>query len=208
MGKLSETLEEFSKISGEYYSKIQDILEEEYCWKCPMRTTSKKTSCKDVDAWIRLTGAFERGIHQYRLLDDDAKYNLEALTSRYLSKIIKKHERNLKFKKAFILKLKEDIEPFAKKDELLLVKESPQSIKTDDLILWPQICPISIYWFSKAKLAGYIPFHILKVSDTFHRDGCRYVKNDAGLEIPMEYIAGKIIRKVDKNDEIYLKLNL
>lgn len=206
MGNLSETLDEFSSISEEYYGKIKDILEYEYCWKCPMRSTSKKVSCKDIDAWIRLTGAFERGIHG--LLDKDSKDNLEALTSRYLSKIIKKHERNLKFKKTFILKLKEDIEPFAKKDDLILVKETPESIKKDDLVLWPQICPISIYWFSKAKLVGLIPFNILKVSDTFHRAGCRYVKNHEDFEIPMEYIAGKIIRKIDKTDEIYLKLNL
>jgi len=206
MGKLSETLEEFSKISEEYYGKIQSTLEDEYCWKCPMRTTSKKASCKDIDAWLRLTAAFERGIHQF--LEEDSKASLETVTSRYLSKIIKKHERNLKFKKTFILKLKEDVESFAKKDEILLVKESPDSIKTNDLVLWPQICPVSIYWFSKAKLAGFVPFNISKVSKTFHKDGCRYIKNSEGLEIPMEYVAGKIIRKIDKEDEAYLKLDL
>ncbi len=208
MGKLSKTLEEFSKISEDYYKKIQDILEDEYCWKCPMRTTSKKASCKNIDAWIRLTSAFEIGINQYQVLNKDSKNSLEAITSRYLSKLIKKHERNLKYKKTFILKLKEDIKPFAKKNDLLLVKENPESVKVGDLVLWPQICPISIYWFSKAKLAGYIPFNILKVSNTFHMDGCRYVQDDKGFEVPLEYIAGKIIRKIDQNDEIYLKLNL
>jgi len=206
MGELSEALEEFSGISRDYYAKIQGILEKDYCWKCPMRSTNKKTSCRDIDAWIRLTGAFEEGIHNYQLSNMDS--NLEAITSRYLFKIIKKHTRNLKYSKSIILKLKEDIEPFAMKGDLLLVKEEPESIKAGDLVLWPEICPISIYWFSKAKLANYIPFNILKVSKTFHKNECRYIQEENGSEIPLEYIAGKIINIINKDDEIYFKLNL
>jgi len=206
MGELSETLEEFSIISKDYYAKIQEILKEEYCWKCPMRSTSKSTSCRDIDAWIRLTGAFERGIHQHILSKEESKDNLEAITNRYLSKVVKKHSRNLKYHKTVLLKLKEDIEPFAQKGDLLLVKENPESVKAGDLILWPEICPISAYWFSKAKLAGYIPFNITKICKTFHKDGCRYIKDDNGLEIPLEFISGKIIKVIDKNDPIHAQL--
>ncbi len=206
MGKLIDTLEEFSKISEEYYEKIQQILIDEYCWKCPMRSTSEKSSCRDIDVWIRLTGAFEKGVKQYQI--SNSEDNLEVITSRYLLKIIKKHTRNLKYSKTLILKLKEDIKPFAMKGDILLVKENPESIKASDLVLWPEICPISIYWFSKAKLAGYIPFNIIKVSKTFHKENCRYIQADNGMEIPLEYITGKIIKIIDKNDEIYLKMNL
>jgi hypothetical protein len=200
MGKLTETLDKFSSISSAYYQEIQDILRDEYCWKCPMRSTSKKTSCRDIDAWIRLTGAFEKGIHNYQISNKNSEGNLEAITSRYLFKVIKKHTRNLKYSKTLILKLKEDIEPFAKKGDLLLVKENPESIKAGDLVLWPEICPISIYWFSKAKVSGYIPFNILKVSKTFHKDDCRYIQAENGIEIPMEYITGKIIKIIGKDD--------
>lgn len=200
MGELSKALEEFSRISKDYYAKIQEILEKDYCWKCPMRSTSKKTSCRDIDAWIRLTGAFEEGIKLHQISNENSAKNLEAITSRYLLKVIKKHTRNLKFSKALILKLKEDIEPFAMKGDLLLVKENPESIKVGDLVLWPEICPISIYWFSKAKLAGYIPFNILKVSKMFHKENCRYIQAGNGLEIPMEYITGKIIKIIGKDD--------
>lgn len=206
MGELSEALEEFSSISKEYYAKIQEILKEKYCWKCPMRSTSKSTTCRDIDAWIRLTGAFERGIHQHLLSKEEFKGNLEAVTSIYLSKVIKKHSRNLKYHKTVLLKLKEDIEPFAQKGDLLLVKENPESVKAGDLILWPEICPVSTYWFSKAKLAGYIPFDIIKVSKTFHKDGCRYINDNNGLEIPLEYVTGKIIKIIGKNDTICSKL--
>lgn len=200
MGKLSEALDEFSRVSRDHYAKIQEILNEEYCWKCPMRSTSKNTSCRDIDTWIRLTGAFERGVHEHILSKEESYENLEFITSRYLSKIIKKPSMNLKYQKSIILKLKEDVEPYAKKDDLLLVKENPESVKAGDLVLWPQICPISMYWFSKAKLGGYIPFNILKVSRTFHKDSCRYIQSENHTEIPLEYIAGKIIKIIGKDD--------
>lgn len=206
MGKLSEALEEFTTISKEYYAKIQEILMEEYCWKCPMRSTSKSTTCRDIDAWIRLTGAFERGIHQHILSKEEFKGNLEAVTNRYLSKVIKKHSRNLKYHKTVLLKLKEDIEPFARKGDFLLVKENPESVKVGDLILWPEICPVSMFWFSKAKLAGYIPFNITKVSKTFHKNGCRFINDNNGQKIPLEYTAGKITKIIRHGDPLYFKM--
>lgn len=206
MGELSEALEEFSRVSRDHYAKIQEILKEEYCWKCPMRSTSKSTSCRDVDAWIRLTGAFEKGIHENLLSKGESETNLESITTRYLAKVIKKHSQNLKYHKTLVLKLKDNIKPFAKKGDLLLVKENPESVKKGDLILWPEICPISTYWFSKAKLAGYIPFNILKVSNTFHKDGCRYINADDDLEIPLEYTVGKIIKIIVKDDPLYFKI--
>jgi hypothetical protein len=206
MGELSKALEEFSRVSRVHYAKIQEILKDEYCWKCPMRSTSKSNSCRDIDAWIRLTGAFERGIHEHLLSKGGSETNLEAVTARYLSKIIKKHSQNLKYYKTLVLKLKEDIKPFAKKGDLLLVNENPESIKEGDLILWPEICPISTFWFSKAKLAGYIPFNILKVSNTFHKYGCRYINANNDLEIPLEYTAGKIIKIIEKDDLPYFKI--
>jgi hypothetical protein len=171
-----------------------------------MRSTSKSTTCRDIDAWIRLTGAFERGIHQHILSKEESRENLESITNRYLSKVVKKHTMNLKYHKTVLLKLKEDIEPFAQKGDLLLVKENPESVKAGDLILWPEICPVSAYWFSKAKLAGYVPFNIIKVSRTFHKDGCRYINDDNGLEIPLEFAAGKIIKIISKNDPTYSKI--
>ncbi len=205
MGELSKALDEFTQISREYYIKIQQILKDNYCWKCPMRTTSKSTSCKDIDAWIRLTGAFERGIHQH-LLSEDEFNNIEFVTSRYLAKVIKKHFRHLKYNKMILLKLKEDVKPYARKDDLLIIKENPESIKAGDLILWPQICPVSIYWFSKGKLAGDIPFDIINVSKSFHKDGCRYIKAENNIEIPLEYTLGKITKIIAKEDSEYSKI--
>ncbi|WP_414469960.1 hypothetical protein [Methanobacterium sp. ACI-7] len=206
MGELSETLEEFATISKGYYEKIQQILKDQYCWKCPMHSTSKRTNCNEIDAWIRITGAFEQGIQGAILSEDISKDRLEHITSRYISKLFKKQRMPLKYDKTIILKLKENTEPFAKKDDLIIVKENPESIKAGDLVLWSQICPVSILWFSKAKIAGHIPFNIIKISKTFHKDGCRYVMSEDNMEIPLEHITGKILKIIEKKDPIYSKV--
>lgn len=208
MGELSDTLDEFSKVSKEFQGKIQKILKDKYCWKCPMRTTSKNTFCNELDAWIRLTGAFERGVQDNIREDIDLKDNLEIITTRYLSKLLKKYNRPLKYNKTIILKLKEDVEPFAFKNDLLFIEENPESVKVGDLILWPQICPVSFYWFSKAKILGIIPFKILKVEKSFQKEGRKFVKVENDLEILLEHITGKIIKIIDKADPVYSKLNL
>ncbi|OEC88706.1 MULTISPECIES: hypothetical protein [Methanobacterium] len=207
MGELSDALDEFSEISREFHARIQKILRDKYCWKCPMRSTSKNTFCNELDAWIRLTGAFERGV-QDNMLNNVAYDELEIITSRYLFKLLKKHKRHLKCNKTTILKLKEDVDPFALKEDLLFIEENPESVKTNDLILWPQICPVSFYWFSKAKILGIIPFKILKVEKSFQKEGHKFVQVENSLEIPLEYITGKLIKIISKNDPVYSKLDL
>ena len=208
MGELSDTLNEFSGISSEFHAKIQKILKDKYCWKCPMRSTSKNTFCNELDAWIRLTGAFEKGVHENILKNVGSKDNLEIITSRYLFKILKKNKRRLKYSKTTILKLKEDIKPFALKDDLLFIEENPESVKTNDLILWPQICPVSFYWFSKAKILGIIPFKILKVEKSFQKEGRKLVQIENDLVVPLDHITGKLIKIISKNDPLYSELGL
>ena len=208
MGELSDALDKFSEISREFHAKIQKILKDKYCWKCPMRSTSKNTFCNELDTWIRLTGAFEKGVQENILKNVGSKDNLEIITSRYLFKILKKNQRQLKYEKTIILKLKEDIKPFALKDDLLLIEENPESVKTNDLILWPQICPVSFYWFSKAKILGIIPFKILKVEKSFQKEGRNLVQIENGLEVPLDHITGKLIKIISKKDPLYSELGL
>jgi hypothetical protein len=208
MGELSDALNEFSEISREFHARIQKILKDKYCWKCPMRSTSKNSFCNELDAWIRLTGAFERGVKDNILENVGSNDSLDVITLRYLFKLLKKSKRQLKYDKTTILKLKEDITPFALKNDLLFIEENPESVKTNDLVLWPQICPVSFYWFSKAKILGIIPFKILKVKKLFQKEGRKFVQVETGLEIPLEYISGKLIKIISKNDQLYSKLGL
>jgi hypothetical protein len=208
MGELSDALDEFSEISRDFHAKIQKILKYKYCWKCPMHSTSKNTFCNELDAWIRLTGAFERGVQDNILENVDSRDNLDVITSRYLFKLLKKNKRGLKYSKTTILKLKEDITPFALKNDLLFIEENPESIKTNDLVLWPQICPISFYWFSKAKILGIIPFKILKVEKSFQKEGRNLVQIENGLEVPLDHITGKLVKIISKNNPLYSELGL
>ena len=207
MGELSDTLDEFSKVSRGFHAKIQKILKNKYCWKCPMRSTSKNTFCNELDSWIRLTGAFERGVQDSILENINSKDDLEIITTRYLSKLLKKYNRSLKYSKTAILKLKDDVKPFAFRDDLLLIEENPESIKVDDLILWPQICPVSFYWFSKSKILGIIPFKILKVEKSIQKEGRKFIQVENHLEIPLEYVTGKITKIINKKDPLYQTLN-
>ena len=208
MGELSDTLDEFSEISKKFHARIMEILEDKYCWKCPMRSTSNKSNCREVDAWRRLTSAFETGIRDHLVSRNISSEEIEAITLKYLSKIIKKHNQAINYDKTVILKLKEDIAPFAFKGDLLFIKENPKSVKERDLVLWPQICPVSIYWFSRAKLTGQIPFKIIKIQNQYQKERCRYIQGEDGLEIPLEFLAGKVIKIIDKNDTLYSALKI
>lgn len=95
------------------------------------------------------------------------------------------------------------MEPFAKKNDLILIKENPESIKKNDFVLWPQVCPVSFYWFSKANLTGSIPFEILKVKEIFQKDNIKHICAENGLQIPLSYISSKITKIIRPDDPLY-----
>lgn len=204
MGELSDALEEFEKFSTEHCKKIMKILEEKYCWKCPMRSTSDKSFCKEVDAWMRLTNALEKGVVD--LLEENIPTDaLNAVIMKYLSKI-SKHSQ--KCDRKILSKLKMDLEPFATRDSLLIIKENPGYLKKGDLILIPDICPIYTYSFSKTKLSSSLPFRISRVVSSFQNKGCKHVKTEDGLEIPVEYLTGRVVKIIERKDPLYSQLNL
>lgn len=43
MGELQERLDEFQIQTETAFHEIMNILEDKYCWKCPMRSTSKNS---------------------------------------------------------------------------------------------------------------------------------------------------------------------
>lgn len=204
MGELSDALEEFEKISKVHYKKIMEILEEKYCWKCPMRSTSDKSFCREVDVWIRLTNALEDGIID--LLEKNlSRGALNAITMKYLSKISKNSQ---KYDRKILLKSKRELKPFATRDSLLIIKENPGYLKEGDLVLISEICPIYTYSFSKTKLSGSFPFRISRVVNSFQKEGSKHVKTEEGLELPVEYLTGKVVKIIEREDPLYSQLNL
>jgi len=197
MGELSNTLKEFQAISGEYYQKIMDILEDKYCWKCPMRTNSKETLCREVESWIRLTESLEGGVKDVLHLNKLSMANLEVICAKFLEKKIKSSEKN---EDSLILKLDENFEPFAKSGDFLLVKTHPLRVKKDDLVLLPRACPIATYWYIKTMKKATVPFKIFKVTRVFQKKGCKYIQTEEGLELPVEFLIGVVKKIINQED--------
>ena len=189
MGELIDILNEFQEISNKYYQKIMEILEKKYCWKCPMRTNSKETLCREVEAWIRLTAAMESGVREKFELDNYSTDMMEVISAKFLEKRMKtshKGEENV------IIKLEYDAEPYARAGDFIYIKTHPLKVKEDDLVLIPRACPIATYWHTIISKKPITPFKIFKVSKVFQKRGCRYILTEEGLEIPVEYLIGVV----------------
>ncbi len=197
MGKLSDTLDDFQEISEKYYQEIMEILEDEYCWKCPMRTNSKETLCREVETWIRLTEAMEGGVREKLQKDNYSMEKMEVISAKFLEKKMEppgKRDDNL------IIKLEYDAEPFAKSGDFIYVKIHPIRVKKDDLVLMPRACPLATYWYIKSSKQSTVPFKIFKVSRVFQKRGCRYIQTEEGLEVPVEYLIGVIKNIIGHQD--------
>lgn len=200
MGKLKENLHQFSSISQEYFQKTQKILEEEYCWKCPQRGNRDKTNCQEIEAWIRLNLALENGIKTS--LKEDQIINLDLLVVKYLQKNMKKLQRSIKYDEISIIKLKEKTEPFKDKNNYLIINRNPNTVKINDLVLLPQYCPLSTYWFSRMKLIGAVPFKLNRVSDIFNKKGIKLIEINEKAVFPFDFILGVVIKILDKDDPL------
>lgn len=201
MGELSDALKEFQEISGVYYQRIMNILEEKYCWKCPMRTNSKETLCREVESWIRLTESLEYGVKDVLHLNELSIANLEVICAKFLEKQIKS---GTKREDSTIFKLDENFKPFAQSGDFLLVKTRPLRVKRNDLVLLPRACPIATYWYIKTMGKATVPFKIFKVSRVFQKKGCRYIQTNEGLELPVEFLIG-VVRKIINQEDLSIK---
>jgi hypothetical protein len=195
MGELSDALDEFQEASEKYYQKIMEILEDKYCWKCPMRTNRKVTLCREVEAWIRLTEAMERGVREKLGGNNHSIEDMEVITAKFLEKSMKsekkmdspgKHEDHL------IIKLEEDAEPYAVSGDFIFVKTQPLKVKGGDLVLMPRACPLATYWYIKTTKHSTVPFKIFKVSRVFQKRATRYIESEEGLVVPTDFLIGVV----------------
>jgi len=207
MGGISDNLEEFRKITRKNYGKLVDGLEEKYCWKCPMHTTSPETFCREAEIWLRLSNAFEQGINNELVSRNIPKDSLEVIAAKLLEKKMKAEIKTPKFQKLILLKVEEDMDLQLKKGSFLLVKENPKSVKKDDLVLLPQVCPLSLSWFARASYLN-MPLKLFKVARSFQKGNITYIKTENGLEIPIIYVFGVVLKIIMEKDPIYSDLGL
>lgn len=78
-----------------------------------MRSTRMETFCREAEIWLRLSNAFELGV-QDELTSRNIPVNcLEVIAAKTLGKKIKEDSKTLKFQKLVLLKVQEDMSPFA-----------------------------------------------------------------------------------------------
>lgn len=193
MGKISRDLEEFRKVTQVRYRKLIDSMVDKYCWKCPMRSTRMETFCREVEIWLRLSNAFELGV-QDELTSRNIPVNcLEVIAAKTLGKKIKEDSKTLKFQKLVLLKVQEDMSPFADEGSFLLVKERPKSLERNDLVLLPGCCSLSIFWFSKLSQSE-MPLKLFQVIKSFQKRGLSHVRIKENLEVPIEFVFGIVLK--------------
>lgn len=207
MGGISDNLEEFRRITRKNYGKFVDGLEEKYCWKCPMHTTSSETFCREAEIWLRLSNAFEQGIHDELISRNIQKDRLEVIAAKLLEKKMKAEVKTPNFQKLILLKVEEDMDHQVKKGSFLLVKENPKSVKKDDLVLLPQVCPLSLGWFARASYLN-MPLKLFKVVRSFQKGNITYIRTENDIEIPIVYIFGVVLKIIMEKDPIYSDLGL
>lgn len=206
-GGISKKLEEFRALTGRHYWDLVDALEDKYCWKCPMRSTSSETFCKEAEIWIRLSNAFEQGIQGELLSRKVPVECLEVITSKVLQKKMKNGRRSPKFHRLSLLEVDKDLAPYVKKGSFLMVDEDPKSVKKGDVVLMPRSCPLSSFWFLKMSLDE-MPLKLFRVTGVSHEKGLKCIKTEEGFDVPIEYIYGVVVKIVMEGDSLYTELGL
>ena len=207
-GGMSKNLEEFRALTGEHYGNLVDALEDKYCWKCPMRSTSSETFCREAEIWIRLSNAFEQGIQEELLSRNVPVGCLELITTKVLQKKMKNEHKSPKFHKLSFLEADEDLSTYVKKGSFMVVDEDTKSVKKGDLVLMPSSCPLSSFWFLKMSQLDKMPLKLFKVMKVSHERGLKCIKTEEGFKVPFEYLYGVVVKVVREEDPLYTELGL
>ncbi|MEN6329138.1 MAG: hypothetical protein ABFC91_02475 [Methanobacteriaceae archaeon] len=201
MGEFSKTLKEFQKSSGDHYQKLIDALEEDHCWKCPMRSTSSQANCKELHAWLKIQKALEEGVSG-KIGKNRSEEELEAITARFLEKRFKK-EKSQDTSALLILKVEEDLHRDIPENSILLINPHPKKVKKDDLVLIPHELPCPVSWFFKAGLMVGVPFQVARVSQSYHQGPLWYLETVDGMRMPLAFLLGRVLKVLDEDSALF-----
>ena len=207
MAGISDNLEIFRKLSKKHYADLIESLEEKYCWKCPMRTNNSETFCREVDSWVRLSIAFEMGIHDYLREMQIPESCLEIITAKFVEKQISKGTVPNKLQKLNLIRMEKSMGFDINNGDYLVVKQGANTLKSGDKVLLPNTCPLSNLWNTR-NCAEELPLKVFAVKKVFHKGGVKYIQTVDDLELPLEYVYGVILKIIKKEDPIYTELRL
>ncbi|MBP1944809.1 hypothetical protein [Methanobacterium petrolearium] len=192
MGVLQKRQMDFEEHCKTAYSEIMKILEDKYCWKCPMRSTSTQSRCRELHSGRLLQEALEEGIISQLVETGVVSVELEALMNRMLKKRIK-HQGGNQREKTIILKVEAwqntDLAP----DSWIKVKVNPKRVRVGDEILIPDEQSDHPLVGTCALVAGF-PFQTARVQKTYHEGNFWYVETDNERILPLESVFGVLIK--------------
>ncbi len=202
MGKLQEELDKFQDTAGAAYQGIMATLEDKYCWKCPMRSTSRNSHCREIHSIRVLHEALDKGIREKLGETGVSSVLLESLILRTAQKRFKKQGGATR-EKTIIM----DVSPVQNLDldpgTQLMVKLNPRKIRKGERIMIPSESIESSVLGVCALMMGF-PFRVTVVERFFHENNFWYVEVENEKIFPLESIFGVLIKVIRKDQPEYV----
>lgn len=192
MGELQERLDEFQQQTVTAYQDIMNILEDKYCWKCPMRSTSKNSRCREIHAGKVISEVLDKAIAVKLNENKDNPVEIEALQMRILKKKIKKHGGR-QSEKNITLNIEAKQNPDLSSNNQLMVKINPRKVTKGDNILIPDKTVENNILGAYALVAGF-PFQMAVVEKVFHEGNFWYVEIEDKQIFPLESVFGVLLK--------------
>ncbi len=200
MGELQERLDEFQRQTGTVYQEIMNILEDKYCWKCPMRSTSKNSHCREIHAGTVISEGIDNAIAVKLNENMINPVEVEALKMR----IIKKKINRLGGKqgeKIIILNVEAEQNPDLSSRNQLMVKINPRKVQKGDNILIPDKTVDNNVLGAYALVAGF-PFQVAVVEKVFHEGNFWYVEIGDEQILPLESVFGELLKVIGEENSL------
>lgn len=200
MGKLQERLDEFQRQTGTVYQDIMNILEDKYCWKCPMHSTSKNSRCREIHAGKVISEVIDKAITVKLNENGVNPVEIEALQMRILKKKIKK-QGGKQGEKIIVLNIDAKQNPNLSSHNQLIIKINPRKVLKGDTILIPDKTVESTILGAYALVAGF-PFQKAVVKKIFHEGNFWYVEIDDKQIVPLESVFGVLLKVTGKENSL------
>ncbi|MDY9924060.1 hypothetical protein [Methanobacterium sp.] len=200
MGELQKRLGEFQRQTGTAYQEIMNILEDKYCWKCPMRSTSKNSRCREIHAGKVLHESMDKGITCKINEHNVHPVEIEALIMRMLKKKIK-NQGGRQGEKIIIISIETEQNPALSPENKLMVKINPRKIRKGETILIPDKPGEHPLLGAYALVAGF-PFQVAVVEKVFHEGNFWYVKMEDEQILPLESVFGVLLKVLEEEDSL------
>jgi hypothetical protein len=192
MGELQERLDEFQRQTGTVYQDIMNILEDKYCWKCPMRSTSKNSRCREIHAGKVISELIDKAIAVKLNENRVNPVEIEALQMRVLKKKIKK-QGGKQGEKIITLNIEAEQNPDLSSHNQLMVKINPRKVTKGDNILIPDKTVENNILGAYALVTGF-PFQMAVVEKVFHEGNFWYVEIEDKQILPLESVFGVLLK--------------